>query len=153
DVCAHWNLCLRVISSRAFTSTFSLWAGKVVLRNSILYLPGSSLMNFFGGDTPCDLPFTYTSPHGLMSRNTVAGGAPPALGASATFVSPLAAALSAAALSLAAFSPSFFTSLAASFVDAEAEDGAGAGITEGDGAGSSTFESGAFAGSALGGSA
>src|SRR5262249_11564832 len=58
SVCAHWNLCLRVISSRAFTSTFSVWAGKVVLRNSILYLPGSSLMNFFGGDTPWDLPFT-----------------------------------------------------------------------------------------------
>src|SRR5262249_54071504 len=130
----HWNRCLSVISSRALRSTFSACAGNVVLRNSILYFPASSLMNFFGGDTPCDLPFTKISPQGLMSRNTVAGGRPPLVSPFA--LSPLAdsALASAAALSFAAFSPSFFTSFAASLEGSAG--GAGAGITAGEGVGS-----------------
>src|SRR5438067_11300481 len=77
-----------------------------------------------------------------MSRNTVAGGIPPDFGPSANF-SPLAAD-SAAAFSRAAFSPSFFTSLAVSLPPS---GGAGGGMTLGDGAGESTFESGALAAS------
>src|SRR4051812_32302879 len=79
-----------------------------------------------------------------MSRNTVAGGMP-----EVAFVSPLAAA-SEAALSLAAFSPSFFTSFDAS--EPLAVTGAGGGMTDGDGVGDRTFVSGAFAGSAFAGS-
>src|SRR2546421_8122356 len=80
-----------------------------------------------------------------MSRNTVAGGTPADLG-SAVF-SPLPAD-SAAALSRAAFSPSFFTSLVASFEGTVT--GAGAGISDGAGAGSRTFESGDFVASTAG---
>src|SRR6186713_2075975 len=83
-----------------------------------------------------------------MSRNTVAGGMPDF--DSVDLLSPLAAA-SDAALSLAAFSPSFFTSFAASGPVAAA--GAGGGITDGDGAGDNTLVSGALAGSAFAGSA
>src|ERR1700682_1410475 len=112
----YWNLCLTVISSRAFRSRFSIWAGNVVLRTSILYLPGSSLMNFFGGVTPCDLPLTKISPHGDTLNTNVAGmtlgagglSAAAALAASAAFTAALPSAFTASPLAASALAASAF---------------------------------------------
>src|SRR3954469_1827832 len=85
-------------------------------------------MNFFGGVTPWDLPFTKTSPHGSTLRNTVAGiDLPPSFMFSPpTRVSP--------------FTPSpGLGALVASF---GSKGGAGAGTCEGEGEGASTFDSG-----------
>src|SRR5688572_15021335 len=139
----HWNLWRTVTSSRAFRSRFSACTGKVVLRTSILYLPGSSLSDFMGGVTPRDLPFTKISPQGDTANTSVAGTAAlNSVPAAAAFAaSPFAA--SALASGLGA-SPGGFA--AAVFVGSPAfagsAAGAGAGTTAGEGAGASTFASG-----------
>src|SRR6185312_3907695 len=90
----HWNLYLTVTSSRALSSRFSTCGAKVVLRTSILYLPGSSLSDFIGGVTPRDLPFTKISPQGCTANTSVAGGsagfADSAFAGSAGFVADFA---------------------------------------------------------------
>src|SRR5688572_31265442 len=130
----HWNLCFNVTSSRGFTSRLCACTGNVVFLTSILYLPGSSLTNFFGGETPCDLPFTNTSPHGVMLRNTVAW---------------ITAFDGSSAAGSSAFVPSAFTASAAFFVSALASAGGAAGGTC-VGVGESTLASGgaSFLGSA-----
>src|ERR1700687_634763 len=71
---SYWNLWRTVNSSRALRSRFSTCMGKVELRTSMRYLPGSSLIDFMGGVTPRDLPFTKISPHGETAHTKVAGG-------------------------------------------------------------------------------
>src|SRR5712692_8716396 len=73
--CRHLNTCRIVTSPRDFTWTTSTRGAKLVLRISILYLPGGSLRFFIGGLTPRDLPLMKTSPQGTIARCKVPGAA------------------------------------------------------------------------------